>query len=275
MNSYTQTRNNTLINAIILTFCIIMLPAATAYSGDAKSVLPEYVYTPSKAPKLQVEAALERAKAEDKYALIVLGAQWCHDSVGLSERFSTDEMQSILEERYVTQFIDVGYLEDRREITNLVGYPTYFATPTVMIVDPTTNTLVNIGTMTIWQSADSVEMDTYIAEFSKWNKKESNQTTTTTPKTEFLAQFEKQQSERLQQGYKALGPMLAASEVKNGQSDQEKETFYQLWNETKVFRKNVQASIHRFRGANIEPSLLEKELLEATPELQSWEISKE
>jgi len=82
-------------------------------------------------------------------------------------------MQTVLSRRYVTQFIDVGYLEDRRDITNLVGYPNYFATPTVLIVDPISNTLVNMNSLKKWQSADSVELPIYIEQFSRFNKEEA------------------------------------------------------------------------------------------------------
>jgi hypothetical protein len=270
MNIKTSLRLTT-AKLVFITFCFTLLPTMKAISGDSSVVLPEYVYTPSNTPKEQVETALAKAKAENKYALIVLGAQWCHDSVGLAARFSSDEMQSILSERFVTQFIDVGYFEDLRDITNLVAYPNYFATPTVMIVNPVTNTIENIDSMTIWQSADSVEMETYIEEFSKWNTNEIKHSPKTTKENKVLAEFEKQQSARLQKGYEELGPMLAASEDSSEQTNEEKEQFWQLWKEVKTFRTSVQASIHQMRKADIPTSELEQALLKLTPKTQSWE----
>jgi hypothetical protein len=189
-----------------------------AYSSDTAKVLPQYVYSPSENPLLQAKTVLAKAQENSKYALIVLGAQWCHDSVGLAQRFSTDEMHTLLSERFETQFIDVGYLEDRRDITNLVGYPTYFATPTVLIVDPELNTVMNMDSLKIWQSADSVELSVYIESFSAWNKNDNESKASKKSSSEVLAKFEQEQSERLQQAYKVLSPLLAASDSDNEQS---------------------------------------------------------
>jgi hypothetical protein len=161
-----------------LFLCFIFATSSFAAAGEETKVLESYVFTPTGNPILQAETALSKALAENKYALIVLGAQWCHDSVGLAENFSTDEMQTVLTARYVTQFIDVAYLEDRRDITNLVGYPNYFATPTVLIVDPVSNTIVNMDSLKEWQSADSVDLEIYIEQFSRFNQEETPQTST-------------------------------------------------------------------------------------------------
>lgn len=265
-----------LLNTMML-LSTLLIPTLHAVAGEDRPVLPEYVYTPSTNPMLQATNTLATAKADNKYALIVLGSQWCHDSVGLAQQFSTPQMQAILSDRFATQFIDVAYLEDRRDITNLVGYPNYFATPTVLIVDPTTNTVMNTDTLTIWQSADSVELDTYIEEFSKWNKNDSgNQQSTAVqakPANAALAAFEKQQSERLQQGYQLLGPMLAASDNPDNDkvSEDDRKRFFALWKEVKTFRTDVQRDIHELRRADLKQNDIAQKLLEATPKLQSWE----
>jgi hypothetical protein len=256
----------------------IMFASSTiALAADSKKVLPSYVFSPAENPLMQVKTALSKAKTENKYALIVLGAQWCHDSVTLAERFSNEQMQSVLSDTFVTQFIDVGYLEDRRDITTLVGYPHYFATPTVLIVNPTSNEIMNIDSLKVWQSADSVELQEYVERFSSFNTNEADMKLAQRNDSKALASFEIQQSERLQQGYEILGPLLAVSdsEMSSSMSGDERERFLKLWREVKQFRMTIQATIHELRSANLVKAELQKKLVEATPEAQSWEAISE
>jgi hypothetical protein len=262
-----------LVKAISLFLCVIFMPPLIALADEEKTVLSHYVFTASDNPILQAQTALRKARAENKYALIVLGAQWCHDSVGLAERFSTDKMQTVLSERYVTQFIDVGYLQDRRDITSLVGYPNYFATPTVLIVDPISNTVMNMDSLKKWQSADSVELQIYIEQFSGFKKEANSMKLAPRQNNPSLKAFETQHGERLQQGYRVLGPLLAASDVEDASNmtEQEREHFLTLWREVKKFRTAVQANIHELRNADLDDTELQLKLAEATPTMQSWE----
>ncbi|MFT7259034.1 MAG: hypothetical protein ACI9MS_000887 [Glaciecola sp.] len=263
-----------LVKAFSLFHCFIFAAASMAAGEDTK-ILPNYVFIPTERPILQAETALSKALAENKYALIVLGAQWCHDSVGLAENFSTDEMQSVLTARYITQFIDVAYLEDRRDITNLVGYPNYFATPTVLIVDPASNTVINMDSLKEWQSADSVDKQTYIEQFSRFNQGDAQSKPTLSNNMPSLAAFEAEQSERLQQGYKVLGPLLAASDIEesSNMTGKEREQLLKLWRKVKKFRINVQAHIHELRSTALDDAKLQQKLIDATPKVQYWEQS--
>jgi hypothetical protein len=275
MNIRAQKKDSILVKVASVCLCIIFASAFMAAADGEKKVRSNYVFTATENPILQAKTALRRALAENKYALIVLGAKWCHDSVGLAEHFSTDEMQTVLAERYVTQFIDVAYLEDRRDITNLVGYPNYFATPTVLIVDPVSNTLLNMDSLTKWQSAASVDLQVYIEQFSRFNQEETPTKPALSNNMPPLEAFEAQQSERLQQGYRVLGPLLAISDVEGSSkmTGQEREQFLKLWREVKKFRTNLQANIHELRSVEIDNDELPQKLIDATPKPQYWEQS--
>lgn len=264
---------NSISRTFLVCLCLFLTPSMKAIAADDKPVLSQYLYAPASDALARVKASLAQAEHEDKLALVVLGAQWCHDSVGLSQRFSTDEMQSILSPRYVTQFVDVGYLEDRRDITTLLGYPNYFATPTVLIVEPKSKRILNIDTITVWQSADSVDLQTYIEQFSKWNAADIKQNELDTKQNELISQFEQAQSERLQNGYKVLGPLLAASDAQDRSeiSQAQREQFLTLWREVKRFRTAMQASIHELKTREMTQSDLKNKILETTLPLQSWE----
>jgi len=70
-----------------------------------------------------------------------------------------------------------------------------------------------------------------------------------------------------------LGPLLAVSdsEMSSSMSGDERERFLKLWREVKQFRMTIQATIHELRSANLVEAELQKKLIEATPEAQSWE----
>jgi hypothetical protein len=273
MNVQTTKKSTILVKTVSLFLCVIFTSASIALADEEKTVLSHYVFIPTDNPILQAQTTLSKANAENKYALIVLGAQWCHDSVSLAERFSTDKMQTLLSERYVTQFIDVGYLQDRRDITSLVGYPNYFATPTVLIVDPVSNTVVNMDSLKQWQSADSVELQIYIEQFSRFKKEANSMKLAQAQNKPSLEAFENKHAERLQQGYQVLGPLLAASDLKDASNitRQEREQFIKLWREVKEFRTALQANIHELRKADLDDTELQLKLADASPTMQSWE----
>ena len=51
----------------------------------------ETVYVSSDHPMDDVQKALVKAKSSNKLLLIVMGAQWCHDSRGLAKNFENEE----------------------------------------------------------------------------------------------------------------------------------------------------------------------------------------
>lgn len=221
--------------------CLITLLGACATNEHAK-VLDKYRYLPVANNMQQVDDVLAKAKSENKLAMIVLGAQWCHDSVGLAEKFSSDSMQTLLDEKYVSVFIDVGYLEDRRNITQRFGYPTYFGTPTVLIVEPNTESLLNHDEVSKWQAADSVPSDEYLRYFGAISGKQKSVSSTKLSPTlnAKIAAFEQQQVTRLYNAYAVLGPMLKADE--DG-TLADKDDFYAKWKKVYQFRRQLQADL--------------------------------
>lgn len=224
----------------VMTTLVCILSAFTsAYAESDIEVLPEYVFSPVASPIDKVTSALADARHDNKTLLVVLGAQWCHDSRGLSSAFSTPEMQHILSENYTVSFIDVGYLEDRRDVTQLFNYPTYFATPTVIVVDPKTGLHLNQSTMPKWAFAASVPLEDYVSYFERFitlNKSQASvRDTQLSPQ---IDAFGRQQAARLQQGYEQLGPMLEQDEQGASPAG-----LNELWKEVRSYRMAVQEQL--------------------------------
>lgn len=213
---------------------------------------------------------------KNKLLLVVLGAQWCHDSTGLAKRFSSNEMQRILTPHYETVFVDVGMLEDRRNITERFNYPIYYATPTVMIVDPSSSALLNRASMDIWGKADSIPLAQYVDYFSAFANMSEKQKAPmiawqSTPQE---AQYYAEQALRLQEAYDALNPMLLRDI--NGDTP---DGFYKLWKETKAFRTELQETMTKRAALTLEMKGDGNDEAKAAPALRhyhpfSWEANE-
>lgn len=217
----------------LFTFSIGIVAKESAYTF----VKNEYKFVPHSVPMTQVDTALEKAKLSGKPLILVLGAEWCHDSRGLAGKFSTPEMSTLIESSFETVFIDVGYLQDRRDITQRFGYPIYFATPTVLVIDPATEKHVNKTSMAKWASADSVDLQDYLSYFSDFTALDTqiSRNKMLPPK---LQDFAYAQAQRLQNAYAELGPQLELD-------DQGKppEGFYDFWKEVRSYRMQVMSDL--------------------------------
>jgi len=236
----------------------------------------DYEYAPTANPLNKVVHAQSEALKQNKLLLVVLGAQWCHDSTGLAKRFSSSEMQRILTSHYETVFIDVGMLEDRRNITERFNYPTYYATPTVMIVDPSSSALLNRASMDIWGNADSIPLAQYVDYFSAFANMSEKQKAPmiawqSTPQE---AQYYAEQALRLQEAYDVLNPMLLRDI--NGDTP---DGFYKLWKETKAFRTELQETMTKRAALTLEMKGDGSDEAKAAPALRhyhpfSWEANE-
>lgn len=93
-----------------------------------------------------VNAALAEAKAEHKRAFIDLGGNWCGDCRVLSGLMELPELKSFIAAHYVVAVIDVGRFNRNLQIParwGMVEALKQGGAPTVLIVDPNTNTVVN------------------------------------------------------------------------------------------------------------------------------------
>lgn len=227
----------TVLTVLFLSACSSNQP----HHGEkiSATVLPQYVYSPDSDPVAKVQAVQLTAKANNKLLLVVLGAQWCHDSTGLAKRFSTAEMQAILSERFETVFVDVGYYQDQRAVTELFGYPGYYATPLVMVVDPRTSTLLNLQSLSQFNQADSIPLKEYLSYFSTIGLEK--ETITHLSQNPEVIKFAKEQTARLFAGFKVLSPIFKGA-VENNLK--EFDDVKPLFEEVYAFRVALQKDIH-------------------------------
>lgn len=234
-------------------FLLAISVMASESKPDNNSASPAEIagelYLPSGDPITAVANVIQKARENDKLALIILGANWCHDSRGLASKFHQEPMKSLIEENYETIFVDVGFLSKGKDVIESLGSPVYYATPTVLIIDPVSGELVNENNRHQWADAFSFSMDETAGYFRQMSGLDLTALRAGHEADANLQRlladidsFEQQQADRLYEAYAILGPML--KEYKAGN----KEAFSEdKWNEVRDFRYKVPYDIEALK----------------------------
>ena len=202
-------------------------------------------YLPSDDSMADVAAVIDAAKENNKLALVVMGANWCHDSRALASRLYQEPLRSLVDAYYETIFIDVGYLDKGENVIISLGSPVYYATPTVLIVDPVSGQLVNAENRHQWAEANTISMEDSVEYFQQMASTDLTALRDMDEITgdlrvlfEEIDSFEQRQAERVYKAYAVLGPMLKAYEEgdKDGFSEDN-------WNEVRDFRYKVPGDV--------------------------------
>ena len=173
------------------------------------------LFQPSADPLADVQQAMSRADEGGRLALVVLGANWCHDSRALASRLHSPPLAELIQQHYELVFVDVGFLDKGRDVVQQFDVAHFYATPTVLIIDPSSGALVNDEDRHIWGNAYNIDMSSSVQYFEKWAMSESvAEPVPDSPQLRQLYaeidQFEQQLAERVAAGYAVVGPMLEA-----------------------------------------------------------------
>ena len=232
------------------------------------------LFQPSADPLADVQQALSRADDGDRLALVVLGANWCHDSRALASRLHSPPLADVVQESYELVFVDVGYYDKGRDVVQQFGVAHFYATPTVLIIDPSSRALVNDEDRHIWGNAYNIDMPSSVQYFEEWATSEpaAGPDADSAQLKQLYAeidQFEQQLAERVAAGYAVVGPMLEAYKAGNAP-----EEFDASWNELRDFRMAIPDGIRELRDeARRRVSEGEEDIQLVLPEypLLSWE----
>lgn len=216
---------------------------------DVQTPVPGELYLPSEDSVADLKAGLDAARASNRLALVVMGANWCHDSRALAARLFEEPLSTTINAHYEVIFIDVGYLEKGKDVISSLGIPVYYATPTVLIVDPLNGQVVNADNRNLWGNAASISMKEsvdYFAQFAETDRGALQSGDTPDEDLQNLLAdidaFEQVQAVRLYGAYAVLTPMLRA--YKEG----DKEAFSEeTWNEVRDYRYKVSEDVLALR----------------------------
>ncbi|WP_286829860.1 MULTISPECIES: hypothetical protein [Kordiimonas] len=199
-------------------------------------------FKPSADAMTDVDAALMRARASGKLAMIVMGANWCHDSMGLIEHLSKPEVAAVVKAGYEVQIVDVGYLDHGLHVATRFGLPVIYGTPTVLVIEPESETLLNADTVNIWRDAAAMPTDKVISLFAGQNRTPNAAPAPTGELARLMAEikeFESKHAARIYGGFAIVGPMLAA--------DERPEHFGAYWTQLRDLRYSITEDLARLR----------------------------
>lgn len=114
-----------------------------------------------------VEATLAKAAQSGKKPLLVLGANWCHDSRGLAARFEKEEFISLIQDNYELLYVDVGKRDRNLDVAKRFGIHDIIGTPTVLVLN-NNGELLNADTASDWRRAASISDEDTFSYFSKF-----------------------------------------------------------------------------------------------------------
>ena len=264
-----------LYSRLLFIAALVMCLGPVAGCASAVETDPDgKLFQPSADPLADVQQALGDAEKSDRLALVVLGANWCHDSRALASRLHSSPLTELIQQHYELVFVDVGFLDKGRDVVQQFDVPHFYATPSVLIIDPSSGALVNDEDRHIWANAYNVDMPSSVQYFQKWVTSES--VTEPVADSKELQQlyaeidrFEQQLAERVAAGYAVVGPMLEAYKAGNAP-----EEFDASWNELRDFRMAIPDGIRELREeAQRRVSAGEDDVQLVFPEyaLMSWE----
>lgn len=154
---------------VILAFALLHPPVQMALAEETTAAHPEATpYDAIADAKADVDAVLLQAKANGRYALIVMGANWCHDSRALAGWFEEPHFAEMISANYQLVYVDVGYKDRNLDIARRFGIKSIKGTPTVLIVDGD-GKLLNKKDAPTWRNAASRSEDeiySFFAEFT-------------------------------------------------------------------------------------------------------------
>lgn len=119
--------------------------------------------------KVDFSQALARAKTEDKFGLIVLGANWCSDCRALAGHFQTQRFQSLFDENYALAYIDVANKDKNLDVAKRLGLETIEGIPTVFVTD-SSGKVLNLENAPTWRDAGNRNGDDIYTFFEAYTR---------------------------------------------------------------------------------------------------------
>jgi Thioredoxin-like len=148
--------------------CLSTLVSATETTHPESKI-----YDAARDAPADVSAALARAKASSKRTILVMGANWCHDSRALAGWFESTRFKAMLTPLYEIVYVDVGKPQSNKgrnlEIARGFGVKKIKGTPTVLVLSPD-GILLNKKDAPTWRNAASRSENAIFAYFAEFDR---------------------------------------------------------------------------------------------------------
>lgn len=143
--------------------------AACATVPDTPSYPEARPYAVTANAASEVDAALARAAASGKRVLLVMGANWCHDSTALAGWLATPRFAALTAARYDVVYVDVGVPQTGKgrnlDIARRFGLDSVPGTPALLVLTAE-GKVINRDTAATWRNAASRSEEAIFAELA-------------------------------------------------------------------------------------------------------------
>ena len=151
------------LSVSLLSACVAVPDVAVASAIDHPEASP-FDMDPNIIAQDDVDAALAEAARTGKHAMIVMGANWCHDSRALAGWFETPRFEAMLQESYSVAYVDVGQKNRNIDVAQRFGLDNIVGTPTVVVTNSQGDVL-NLDTAVTWRHSASRTEDEIFSAF--------------------------------------------------------------------------------------------------------------
>jgi len=142
-----------LISVFFAVACTSVDPVMPVLAEDHPEARP-FDPTPSLIAQDSVDEALSIAALTGQHAIIVMGADWCHDSRALAGWFQTPRFETMLQDNFVVRYIDVGQKDRNIDVANRFDLDNIVGTPTIIVTNDSGEVL-NLESAPSWRNAAS------------------------------------------------------------------------------------------------------------------------
>lgn len=149
-------------------------PPVSEVQATQKAYPEKRAYPADRDAHQDLDRALLDAKASGKIVVLIMGANWCHDSIGLAGWLDTPDFVAMMKDRYSLVFVDVGVPQlghgRNLDIAKRFGIGKVKSTPLVLMLSADGKRLNGKKDAIGWRNAASrsrEEIFEYFASFKK------------------------------------------------------------------------------------------------------------
>ncbi len=162
--------------ALMLALGVGQAGVLAAPDATPVAVAPKVLYYPVDADGAKaLELALAHAAASKADAVIVFGADWCHDSRSLAQVLRSDAFRAEFGTRFEVTFIDVGRPQTGEgrnlDLVKRLGVKNLKSTPAMFVLRGDGKVLNGKKDAVSWRNAESRGADKVLAWFRGFDKK--------------------------------------------------------------------------------------------------------
>lgn len=150
-----------MITPALLLALAALAPVGPGHATDAFPVehAPTPDYPASGDASFALETTVAEARASGRYAVIVFGADWCHDSRTLARVLKSPAFEERFGKRFVVTFIDVGEPKIGKgrnlDLVEGLGVKNLRSTPAMFVLSSKSERLNTAKDARSWRNADS------------------------------------------------------------------------------------------------------------------------